>query len=225
MVRVFWGHVRTPSETLVVECPTCSARSEAMVAGWLEYLISPRHPQSGRWLLARCKSCKDGLLLDQKNVGNEADGDIWGTARRLFPVRSFYINPAAPELVQEFFAEAVTTFEAGAFTAAAIMSRRAIEGVCAEHGVLEGNLAKSLAKLRSSGVINDHLFEWADMLRVAGNDAAHSVASRISRDDARDMLELTGAIIDYVFSFRDKFVAFKERRALLSKKVTKPKKE
>jgi hypothetical protein len=141
-----------------------------------------------------------------------AEGDIWEAPTRLYPARQFFVNPAAPDPVRLSYEEAIMAHQAGAYTAAAVMCRRAIEGLCASHGVAERNLAQSLAKLRDQGVINEHLFEWDDLLRVAGNEAAHDTAVRVSKADSRDMLEFTGAIADYVFSFRDKFVAFKARR-------------
>jgi hypothetical protein len=54
--------------------------------------------------------------------------------------------------------------------------------------------------------------EWDDALRLAGNEAAHDVNVTISGDDARDMLEFTSAILDYLFSFWDKFERFRKRR-------------
>jgi predicted LPLAT superfamily acyltransferase len=71
---------------------------------------------------------------------------------------------------------------------------------------------KSLEKMKNDGLIDDRLYEWADTLRLAGNEAAHDVNVTVSRDDARDMLEFTNAILDYLFSFCDKFERFKLRR-------------
>jgi hypothetical protein len=46
-----------------------------------------------------------------------------------------------------------------------------------------------------------------------GNEAAHGVDVVISPEDARDTLECTEALIEYVFTYRDKFEEFKKRRA------------
>ncbi len=51
---------------------------------------------------------------------------------------------------------------------------------------------------------NNRLFEWADALRIAGNEAAHDVKVTTSKEDARDILELTNALLEYVFTFRDR---------------------
>jgi hypothetical protein len=52
------------------------------------------------------------------------------------------------------------------------------------------------------------------------NDAAHEVEQVISREDARDILDLTEAILIYVFSRDKKFCEFENRRAAATAKVS-----
>ena len=92
------------------------------------------------------------------------------------------------------------------------MCRKTIEGVCAEHGVSERNLSASLKKMKENGLIDERLFEWSDALRTIGNEAAHGVGVAISQPDSKDTLEFANAILDYMFSYRDRFEAFKKRR-------------
>jgi hypothetical protein len=97
---------------------------------------------------------------------------------------------------------------------AAIMCRKTLEGICSAHGVkTSGSLAVQLKKLKDNGTIENRLFEWAEALRTTGNEAAHGVELVISAQDAQDTLEFTDALIQYVFTYRDKFEAFKNRRA------------
>lgn len=93
------------------------------------------------------------------------------------------------------------------------MCRKTIEGVCAEHGVAERSLSLSLKKMKEDGLIDERLFEWSDALRVVGNEAAHGVDISIAQPDARDAIEFTNAILDYLFSYRDRFEQFKKRRS------------
>jgi hypothetical protein len=153
------------------------------------------------------------MVIRQTNIGSMAEGDIWDRPYLLFPSADLQANPRAPQLIRRAFEEACGCFRAQAYTATAIMCRKALEGVCFEHGVKERNLALSLRKMRDDGLIDDRLFEWSNALRDAGNDAAHGVETNIEHDDAKDMIEFTNAIIDYMFSFRDRFDQFKKRRA------------
>jgi hypothetical protein len=92
------------------------------------------------------------------------------------------------------------------------MCRKTLEGICAAHGIAERSLNGSLKKMKDGSLIDDRLFEWSDTLRVMGNEAAHGVGVSIGEADAKDVLEFTNAILDYMFSYRDRFEQFKRRR-------------
>ena len=141
-----------------------------------------------------------------------AVGEVWDQPLILYPPTDS-VNHDAPQPIRTAFEEAGAAFRERAYTAAAIMCRKTLEGICASHGVTQRTLMQSLDQLRADGVIEARLYEWANALRIAGNEAAHDVRVTVSRDDARDMLDFTKAILDYTFSFRDKFEKFKARRA------------
>jgi hypothetical protein len=141
-----------------------------------------------------------------------AEGDKWDTPQLVYPTADLRVNPNAPHDIRSAFDEACNCYRAGAFTASAIMCRKTLEGICAVHGVTERALARSLRKMHEDKLIDDRLFEWSDLMRIAGNEAAHGVALSIQQADAKDILEFTNAIMDYLFSFRDRFEEFKKRR-------------
>ena len=70
--------------------------------------------------------------------------------------------------------------------------------------------------MKTKGIIENRLFEWAEALRISGNEAAHDVQVTISPQDAKDIVDFTDALLEYVFTFRDKFNEFLERRKKLT---------
>jgi hypothetical protein len=92
------------------------------------------------------------------------------------------------------------------------MCRKTLEGICGELNITARNLAAALKEMKDKGIIESRLYEWADALRISGNEAAHDVGIVITAQDARDNLEFTNAILEYVFTFQDKFEQFKRRR-------------
>lgn len=196
---------------MIVECINCRAYVEAKECGGYEYLRRGNDP-SGRFVLISCNKCGGPMLVRQINIGNMAEGDIWDTPIRLYPNEGAGANPNAPREIQIAFEEARACYRARAHTAAAIMCRKTLEGICTAHSVNERNLVSALKRMKDQGLIDDRLFEWSDSLRVAGNEAAHGVGTVISEADARDILEFTNAILDYLFSYRDRFEQFKKRR-------------
>lgn len=137
---------------------------------------------------------------------------MWSDPYRLYPPRDDLVSFDFPRDVRKSHAEALACFRCKAYVATAIMCRRTLEAACKEQGVKKRTLDKSLAELRTMGIIEARMFEWADELRVARNAAAHDVGSKVSREDARDLLDFTLALLEYVWTFRTKFQAFKSRR-------------
>ena len=197
---------------LITECPNCHAFVEYEIHG--EYSYSKNMGGYGRYLLTRCINCNNPLLLTQDNIGNLVEGDIWSNPTLLFPNQIRYINPDVLKNISTAFSEAQDCLIAKAYTATAIMARKTLDGICAVEGIKSNNLVNSLKILRDKGVIDTRLFEWADELRLSGNEAAHDVDIQFTEEDAKDIVDFTAAILDYIYSFRNKFETFKERRQL-----------
>ena len=184
---------------MIVECKQCEALVNAEAV--CSYDAKDKVFAVTYWFL-KCPKCDSPLLVEQGVFGDT----------RLYPSKDYSLNPSLPEPLRVAYAEAFACFKSKAYTATALMCRKALEGICAEHGAKGRNLVSSLKELKDKGVIENRLYEWADTLRISGNEAAHDVAIRISAEDAKDILEFTNALLEYVFTFRDKFEEFKKRR-------------
>lgn len=93
------------------------------------------------------------------------------------------------------------------------MCGRSIEGVCKHHDPKTKTLAAGLKKLREDGVIDDRIFGWGETLRENRNLGAHATTEKVSRDDAKDLLDFSIAICEYVFVLNAKFERFQNRRS------------
>lgn len=199
---------------MLLECNRCAAIVEAQeIASYYDH--EDDDPFPGKWTFAKCPRCTLPLLAVQCDYGDGIDAD---TPSRVFPPQDRQMGTAVPESIRLAFNEAMVCFKAKAYTASTIMCRKTLEGLCAEHGVKARNLSLSLKKLKDEGVIEARLFEWAEALRTLGNEAAHGVASVITPQDAKDIIEFTEALAEYVFTYRDKFERFQKRRAKVGDK-------
>lgn len=192
---------------MLLDCPSCEAKVDARVQ--CSY-VAPNEFASLRISLAKCPVCNAPFLATEEE---DPFVDEWGKPQRLYPPPE--VNHAAtfPKPIQLAYDEARASYGAGSYTAAAVMCRKALEAICHEHGVSERTLAASLKLLRERGVVEQRLYEWAEALRDAGNDAAHDVNVTVSREDASDLLDFTLALGEYLFTFRDRFEEFRKRRA------------
>ncbi|WP_288065438.1 DUF4145 domain-containing protein [Herbaspirillum sp.] len=196
---------------MIIECTHCRQYVEAQEIGSYSRYFDGKAP-SRLYTLLSCLTCREPILVAQANVGNIAEGDKWDTPFIVFPQGDLRVNPRSPPEIQSAFEEACACYRTQAYTASAIMCRKTLEGICAVHGVEERNLSASLRKLKELALIDDQLFEWSDALRVVGNEAAHGVGIVVSQADAKDAIEFTNAILDYLFSYKDRFEQFMRRR-------------
>lgn len=192
---------------MIIECTRCESLVDAEVVADYEY-FNPELGPPGKYSFLKCPNCESPSLAVQENYGDGLDSPF-----RLYPPQENRLNPSIPEPIRNTYAEARACLKVKAYTAAAIMCRKTLEAICAEHGATGKNLVSNLKELKEKGLIESRLYEWADALRISGNEAAHDVSVTMSAEDARDVLEFTNALLEYVFTFRDKFEAFKERRA------------
>ncbi|MFE2934462.1 DUF4145 domain-containing protein [Streptomyces sp. NPDC059278] len=124
------------------------------------------------------------------------------------------LNSAIPNSLIREMREAHSCFKAKAYTAAAVMVRRTLEGMCAEQGTTPKKpLFQGLKELRDSGRIEGRLFDWAQALRVIGNQGAHFSTAVVTREDAEDALALAEALLDYVYVFTARYADFEQRQA------------
>lgn len=133
------------------------------------------------------------------------------TVETLYPTSEVNLGYRVPNSVSEAYKEALICYKNRAFIASVIMCRKAIQGICKVHNINKGNLQDDLASMKDNKIIGKTLFEWADGLRLFGNRASHDTDISFSLTDASDTIDFTHAIIEYIFTYKEKFKDFKER--------------
>lgn len=203
---------------MLLQCDNCPALVDAEIIGSYVHDNEFEPIDGSKYLLCKCPQCWSAFLVKQTRE-YQMEEIVWGAFTILYPGNEFHINPVIPEKLRNALTEAIKCYKAGAFTAATIMCRRAIEGFCVLKGVKEKTLDASIKKLKNEGLINEQLYEWANELRSVGNDAAHDINKEFGPDDTKDILDFTIAIFDFTYSFKDKFDKFKQRRKDSSDKI------
>ncbi len=159
--------------------------------------------------LVQCDTCSDVSLEVREDYGQGFEANsfsfVYPAPRRLH----WHI----PSGLRREWEEARACFESKAYTATAVMVRRTLEGTCRDQGVKERKtLAEGLKQLRAEGKIDGTLAEWANLLRVVGNEGAHYTGKAVSREDAEDALSFAEALLDHIYVLRQRFDDFKARR-------------
>jgi hypothetical protein len=191
---------------MLVECQNCEAIVDGEVIASYDH-YEEESDMNGKYSFLKCPRCARPFIMLQVD-----EGSGWDMPARIYPAIEKGVSPAIPSFIALAYLEAQTCFRAKAYTATAIMCRKTLEGIAEEHKITVRNLASALKEMRDKGIIESRLYEWADVLRISGNEAAHGVNVSISPQDAKDILEFTKALLEYVFTFQDRFAQFKKRR-------------
>jgi len=192
---------------MLVECTVCEAFVDGeLIADYIK--VDEESGMAGKYSFLKCPRCARPFVMVQVD-----DGPGWDEPSRLYPPIEMGVGLAIPNSLRLAYDEARACFRAKAYTATAIMCRKTLEGIADENKITARNLAASLKEMKEKGIIENRLYEWADALRIFGNEAAHGVNTRISPQDAKDILEFTHALLEYVFTFQEKFEQFKNRQS------------
>lgn len=201
-------------ENILVECSNCNVVANVQPIGEYQNENPYDWLDSEKYLFAKCPNCSGPILMKSEMTFSQGLNEIeWNTPVRLYPSSNFHINPIIPDDLKKALSESVKCYESSLYTSTVIMCRRTLEGYCQIMGVSKKlPLVKALEKLKQNGRINPQLYEWATLLRDSGNEAAHNIKSDFSVEDAKDILDFTIAILDFSYSFKDKFDKFIARK-------------
>jgi uncharacterized protein DUF4145 len=195
---------------VIVECPHCDSKVDCEEKG--RFVIrKDGSPEPVHTYMLECRVCHQALFGWTEMIRTETKTE-WGEFIRLWPAHDTDIPLEIPEIARQSLVEARLCFKAKAFSACAVMCGRTIEGVCKHHNPEIKNLAQGLRQLLDGDVIDNRLYEWGDALRIHRNLGAHATEEKVSREDAKDLLDFSLAICDYIFILNVKFERFQERQ-------------
>ena len=124
-----------------------------------------------------------------------------------------FIPEGLPESIKTAYDQAVRSLHASLYEPCVLMARKCLEAVCQNFNTKGRDLNSRLTDLNNAGHIDSRLLKWAHQVRLIGNEAAHDVDTPVTKEDARDVIDFTEAILIYVFSLTKRFDALQARRS------------
>ncbi len=162
--------------------------------------------------IAVCPKCDAPFFIKEVLSGVPGEFESIADETVLYPAAVPASFKTTPEPVKRAYEQALSCYSSSAFEACALMCRRSLEALCRSQGVQSGNLDNKLKQLAQQQVIDVRLAEWAHGIRIVGNEAAHDTDTELSKEDAKDALDFTEALLTYVFVLNERFATFSARR-------------
>lgn len=106
-----------------------------------------------------------------------------------------------PETVSGLYDEVRKAYQAGAYTAAVLASRKLLMHIAVENGAPENeSFLNYVDYLAASGYIPPNGKDWVDEIRKRSNEANHEIVM-MSADDAEQLLDFTELLLKFVYEF------------------------
>jgi hypothetical protein len=197
---------------VIIECSYCEARVDGRLIAQHTDAYNPEE-DPGEFLvsLLECPNCKNSLVAGQLSQYHD-DKQYWDVPDRMWPSPQQYFSHSIPGIVRTSLEEANTCFKARAYSACAVMCGRSLEGICRHYGTKSQYLGGGLKELRERSIIDGRLLQWAEELQKSRNIGAHASEEKVLIHDARDLLDFTNAICEYIFVLSAKFDRFMQRK-------------
>lgn len=214
-------------ETFNYFCPKCNifVETNIIAEGKGEFLNSrgvtsdlDEQYNGNVYYISLCNRCEQPFMIHQEYYGVSGNFETMTNEILLYPKLTKIETRDLPMLVQSSYQDASRCFSASLYEPCVLMCRKTLEVISTINNAKGKNLAQKLNDLKELGYIDQKLLNWSHEIRSIGNDVAHEVDSKINKEDAGDALELTEAILLYVFSLSSKFENFQKRRLELEGK-------
>ncbi len=207
---------------MIIECPYCEAKVDGKIIG--EHVsCSEDTPIPFKVVLLECPVCKEPLLGYQELIQVGFDQEEWVGNVRLWPQPKNSNRRLLPEIVGDSLEEADKCYNARAYNACAVMCGKSLEGLCKHFETKNKMIAEGIKELLERKIIDDRLFQWGEALRIQRNLGAHASGEKITKEDARDILDFANAINEYVFVLSKKFDEFLKRQKKKAEEKLRPK--
>jgi hypothetical protein len=158
---------------------------------------------------ARCLTCRMPYVLGRDADYHQEDSPL----RQLWPEQEAPLPHHVPQSIRDSHDEALRCRSVQAYTGAALLARRGVEAICAEHGHRKGMLGPKLKALLDEGVIDGRLYDWSSVVQDIGNSGAHDVEEPLSGEDADDAIAFFEALVNYLYTFQRRYKQYKRRKA------------
>ena len=209
----------------VLDCPHCGTRKSALryVA---EELVAVVDDHWRRWVtLQLCQTCDGGIVITYQDdtPGNckpsECQGDPASNGSRVVSVYPQLTTPQAPEGVPSGIAsdylEAVDNLRQKK-TKSAVMMFRTVLGNATNNLLPEYTkepIQSRIQCLVESRAITPAMGDWANVVRLAGNEVVHEAEAEISEAEAQQLEAFTRLFLEYAFTLPSQVAEWHKRRA------------
>lgn len=163
-----------------------------------------------------CHNCDRAIFVRSSATQYEHVSTGSLTIETVYPSNEIVVSEYIPEGIASDFIEASKDYNVSSYKSSVVMARRTIQKTCLNLGATKGKkLYQQIEELKVSGKLHPDLASLATEIRFLGNDGAHPEddgLDEVSKEDAKEILDLTEEFLDDLYVRPEKVAAMKKRR-------------
>lgn len=182
--------------------------------------MSEEHLANGQWrVFASCAACRDmviGILMvvsatqhSPKTVSANIEGRGYAVTGMWPERRSALAPPFTPKSVESRFLDGEFNFASGRWNAAVGLYRATLDLATKALDAKGDTFFERLKWLAEQHRVTPDIKDWADHVRVDGNEALHD-PDEFSKEDAEPLRHFTEMFLRYVFEMPGRVAEFRK---------------
>jgi len=202
------GHAVETTEVAIYETSPEPLPNQVVMEDWevdTEYSV---------FSLRKCPKCNQPFLHKYSFLIHHEAGTYLQETEQLCPSSDSQLLSigSVPKRISGIYRQAKACFDNGLNEASVIMCRKCLEAICHDLDAKGKALSDRIQNIHQQEKIDKKLLEWANQLRLIGNDAAHDIEITIRKKDAKDSITFLNALLLYIYTLEKKFATLKARR-------------
>ena len=193
-----------------ITCAFCEHTGNFEIAHHAQH----QNPRSGKTLnfdTFRCVNCTGYVMVLWSARENTADSHDYKVLP--YPLKVTDYPESWPDEIGKFWVQAQASLQHEHWDAAAVMARSALQAALRDNNASGGSLKQEIDDLAAKGILAPILKEWADQIRLLGNESAHPDPMQvIDPQDARDIVKFLNFFLEYLYTFPYQIQQYRNRQ-------------
>ena len=201
------------ARALKSDCPWCGTKSvgftPASMACWQENVKYGVNYYTD--VFAICGRCDRGVIVLVQDHHSSPDTLQTAGIEGVYPAPPSEDAPRfTPERAKGFFQQGMSSLHIGNPDAAGAMFRKSLEsGLKQRFSSNKRNLIDKIKDAASKGLITDEMADWADHIRISGNEAVHD--DDYTMEQAKALRVFTELVLIYLFELPGRLTDAKKK--------------
>lgn len=200
---------------LGIDCAWCGMEDNFRVLHSVDQKHATR-PKTIVFQILKCANCGNhtALMRSDSSSSSGRPGKMVGFRRMPWPLKVEKAPSYWPEDIGRFWLQSHRAAESKSWDSAAMTIRSALQLAMRHKGARVGRLVDEVKDLVTRGELPPLMGEWANEVRLLGNDGTHPLpgAPGVSSADAQDALKFLDYLLEYLFTLPHQIAEYRNRK-------------